>query len=55
MQKEIDSFISYLHNVKKTSGNTELSYQRDLKKLRIFLEEHGIKNVSDSTEATLSD
>ncbi|MBR5359394.1 MAG: site-specific tyrosine recombinase XerD [Lachnospiraceae bacterium] len=55
MQKEIDSFISYLHNVKKTSGNTELSYQRDLKKLRIFLEEHGIKNVSDITEATLSD
>ena len=24
MQKEINNFISYLHNIKKTSNNTEL-------------------------------
>lgn len=55
MQKEIDSFISYLHNVKKTSDNTVLSYQRDLKKLRTFLEEKGIRRTSDITEAVLKD
>ncbi len=55
MQKEIDSFISYLHNVKKTSDNTVLSYQRDLKKLRAFLEEKGIRTTSDITEASLKE
>ena len=55
MQKEIDSFISYLHNVKKTSSNTELSYQRDLKKLRVYLEGRGIRTVSDITEEALKD
>lgn len=53
MQKEIDSFISYLHNVKKTSTNTELSYQRDLKKLRTFLEKQGINKAEDITEGAL--
>ncbi|MBP9997018.1 MAG: site-specific tyrosine recombinase XerD [Lachnospiraceae bacterium] len=55
MQKEIDSFISYLHNVKKTSNNTEMSYQRDLKKVRLFLETGKIDNVTDITEKSLQD
>ena len=55
MQKEIDSFISYLHNVKKTSSNTELSYQRDLKKLKSYLESTGIRNTQDITEKSLLD
>ena len=38
MEREIDSFISYLHNIRKTSHNTEMSYRRDLTKLRIYLE-----------------
>lgn len=38
MEKEIESFISYLHNVKKTSQNTEMSYRRDLTKMRLYLE-----------------
>ncbi len=38
MEREIESFISYLHNVKKTSLNTEMSYRRDLTKMRIYLE-----------------
>ena len=38
MEREIEAFISYLHNIKKTSSNTEMSYRRDLTKLRIYLE-----------------
>lgn len=45
MQNEINAFISYLHNVKKTSENTELSYQRDLKKLQNFFDNQGICDV----------
>ena len=50
MQNEIDSFIAYLHNVKKTSENTKLSYQRDLKKLCMFLEERDVEAVSQIKE-----
>lgn len=46
MQKEIDSFISYLHNVKQSSTNTQMSYQRDLKKFVAFCEEKGLAYVS---------
>ena len=45
MEKQINSFISYLHNVKKTSNNTEMSYRRDLNKLNKFLVERGIYEV----------
>ena len=55
MQTEIDAFVTYLHNVKKTSTNTELSYQRDLKKLRLFLEEHGIMSVNKVLQSNLED
>ena len=37
MEKEIQEFISYLHEVKKTSNNTEISYQRDLLKMARFM------------------
>jgi integrase/recombinase XerD len=53
MEKEIDSFVSYLHNIKKTSTNTELSYKRDLGKLRQYLEERGITDVKDITAEVL--
>ena len=49
MEREINDFISYLHNIKKTSNNTELSYKRDLGKLRQYLEEKGITDVKDIT------
>ena len=39
MDIEIREFITYLHNTKKTSANTEISYQRDLKKMAEFLKE----------------
>lgn len=53
MQKEIDSFISYLHNVKKSSVNTQLSYQRDLKKFKTFCENRGISSVKQLTAKDL--
>lgn len=37
MQNDITAFISYLHNVKKTSDNTRLSYKRDLCKFADFM------------------
>ena len=47
MDIEIREFITYLHNTKKTSANTEISYQRDLKKMAEFLKERGIRNYKD--------
>ncbi len=54
MEQEIKSFVSYLHNVKKTSKNTELSYQRDLVKMMHFLEEQKVECVKDVTETNLN-
>lgn len=54
MEKQINAFISYLHNVKKTSNNTEMSYKRDLNKLNKFLAERGICEVSKVTREDLS-
>lgn len=45
MQREIDSFVSYLHNVKQSSTNTQMSYQRDLKKFMVFCQGRGITSV----------
>lgn len=53
MQREIDSFISYLHNVKQSSTNTQLSYQRDLKKFKAFCDGKGISSVKELTAKDL--
>ena len=45
MKQEIDLFIAYLHNEKKTSENTQLSYRRDLNKLCLFLEDADLFNL----------
>jgi len=55
MQNVINNFISYLHNVKKTSKNTEMSYQRDLEKVIRFLESIGVSDIKNITEKNLSD
>ena len=47
MDKAIDAFISYLHNIKKTSDNTEMSYRRDLNKMKKFMETRGIADVAE--------
>lgn len=54
MEREIEAFISYLHNIKKTSSNTEMSYRRDLTKMRIYLEiTAGAPAVDEVTEENL--
>lgn len=50
MQNEIAAFISYLHNVKKSSENTRLSYQRDLRKFVSFMQKRGVATFSAVTE-----
>lgn len=54
MKEEILQFIEYLHTEKHTSKNTEVSYERDLRKLCLFLEEQGIVAVSDVTATSLN-
>lgn len=54
MEREIESFISYLRNIKRMSHNTEMSYRRDLKKMRIYLEvTAGSPAVDEVTEENL--
>ena len=55
MEKEIGAFITYLHNVKNTSGNTEMSYRRDLEKVSHFMEARGIFETMDMTAQDLTD
>lgn len=54
MEQEIKGFVSYLHNVKKTSQNTELSYQRDLMKMMRFLRTQKVEKSKDVTETNLN-
>ena len=55
MEKEINAFITYLHNVKGTSANTEMSYKRDLEKVQHFMESRGIHEASEVSGQDLSD
>ncbi|MGN8799501.1 site-specific tyrosine recombinase XerD [Candidatus Merdisoma sp. HCP28S3_D10] len=54
MEQEIKGFMSYLHNVKKTSRNTELSYQRDLIKMMHFLQKQKVEDAGEVTETALN-
>lgn len=47
MHSEIASFIEYIHAIKKTSVNTELSYKRDLTKAEGYLSAMGVKDIRD--------
>lgn len=55
MEAEIQQFILYLHNIKNTSTNTELSYQRDLLKFRRYFSGLGIMDVSLISEERLKE
>ena len=52
MINAIQEFVSYLHDVKQTSHNTEISYQRDLKKAAEYF---ASQNVGDLTAVTATD
>lgn len=54
MTKDIEKFIVYMRDVKQISKNTELSYERDLRKLSAFLQEQGITEVSKVTSTSLN-
>ncbi|SET94318.1 integrase family protein [Lacrimispora sphenoides] len=54
MVAEINHFIIYLREIKKTSKNTEVSYQRDLMQLASFLERQGIRSVDKVTKTSLT-
>lgn len=54
MINAIQDFIQYLHNVKKVSQNTEVSYERDLKKMRIWLNEQGIDSAAQVSRTNLN-
>ena len=54
MVQAVNEYISYLHNVKKASLNTEQSYHRDLKKLIAYLGDKGIKDIGDVDDRVLS-
>lgn len=54
MVAEINHFIIYLREVKKTSKNTEVSYQRDLMQLASFLGQQGIMEVDKVTKTSLN-
>ena len=42
MTEDIQEFVIYLRDVKKTSKNTEISYRRDLMQLEDYLRGQGI-------------
>lgn len=54
MEEQIRAFVAYLHNVKETSHNTELSYERDLHKLEDFLGKQGISRPEEITAVSLN-
>ena len=53
MEREVQEYISYLHNVKHTSNNTEMSYKRDLLKVCHFMQERGISSATAVKEQDL--
>lgn len=55
MEQAIDQFVAYLHNIKETSTNTELSYRRDLKKVIAFLRARNLTKWVDVKEEDLKD
>jgi integrase/recombinase XerD len=54
MINAIQQFISYLHNDRGTSYNTEVSYERDLKQMAEYLSDAGVENPEDVTETNLN-
>lgn len=53
MKQDIQNFIQYLHQEKQTSENTEVSYERDLKKMCLYLQEHGVEQLDAVTTEIL--
>ena len=54
MTRDIMDFIEYIHNEKQTSKNTEVSYERDLRKLNEYLAGQNICDAAAVTETNLN-
>lgn len=54
MKEEIGKFIEYLHVEKQTSKNTEVSYERDLRKMSQYLKWQEIDSVKEVTATSLN-
>lgn len=54
MLEAIQDFVIYLRDVKKTSKNTEISYQRDLMQLEEYLRTQGILEPEKVTKTSLN-
>ncbi|MBE5867626.1 MAG: site-specific tyrosine recombinase XerD [Lachnospiraceae bacterium] len=54
MERALDAFVFYLHNVKKASENTMVSYQRDLKKFVAFLQAQDVLDMKRVTQTNLN-
>jgi integrase/recombinase XerD len=55
MKEYIDQFIKYLHDMKGSSDNTEMSYRRDLRKFSAFMSENGKETIGDIGRDDLAD
>lgn len=54
MTDEIQKFIQYMREVRKTSENTIISYERDLKKLNQYFSSQGVQRVGQVTVTGLN-
>lgn len=54
MTDEIQKFIHYMKEVRRTSENTVVSYERDLKKLNQYFANQGIRQVDQITATGLN-
>lgn len=54
MKNDVESFISYIRDVKRLSKNTEVSYMRDLTKFVDYFEKLGITDVSRINSTSLN-
>lgn len=50
----VENYMAYLHNEKKLSNNTEISYKRDLDKMICYMDSIGVKDVSTATSTALT-
>jgi integrase/recombinase XerD len=54
MERAIQDYITYLHNVKRVSYNTEISYERDLKDAAEYFSRNDISSLKDITATNLN-
>ncbi len=54
MEKAIQNYINYLHNVKRVSHNTEISYERDLKDAERYFISMDIDDVKNVTPTNMN-